>query len=216
MKRILITGGTGMIGGLILQRCLESKQVAQVISVVRRNTGMQHPKLVEVVHSDFMNMAAVADHFDKVDVAFYCIGVYTGQVPDKEFKDITFFYTQTFADILKKKSPGATVCFLSGAGADRTEKSRISFARYKGMAENYLVQKEFKYLYIFRPGYIYPVEKRKEPNFSYRAFRFLYPVLKVVYPAGVITSVQLADAMFKTGMEGTDKMILENTDIKNV
>jgi len=68
--------------------------------------------------------------------------------------------------------------FLSGQGADRDEKSKISFARYKGIAENYLFNKAFQQLYIFRPAYIYPVQKRKEPNLFYSSLRLIYPVVK--------------------------------------
>lgn len=216
MKNILIAGATGMIGGIILRECLASEEVGRVVSLVRKHTGKTHPKLKEVVHADFMDYSAVAEYFMDVDVAHYCIGVYTGQVPDEEFRKITVDYTRAFADVLKQESPGATLCFLSGQGADPKEKSRVAFARYKGMAENYLIAKQFAQLYIFRPGYIYPVEKRKEPNLTYRIFRRLYPFLKLVYPNGVITSEQLAGAMFRIGMRGTGKTILENGEIKNL
>ncbi len=113
-------------------------------------------------------------------------------------------------------SPKATFCFLSGQGADQKEKSRIAFAKYKGMAENYLTKLQFGALYIFRPGYIYPVEKREEPNLSYRIFRKLYPLMKKIYPQGAITSEELSNSMFKAGMVGAFKSILENQDIKEV
>jgi len=105
---------------------------------------------------------------------------------------------------------------LSGAGADPQEKSRVAFARYKGMAENYLIAKDFKGLNIFRPAYIYPVEKRVEPNLMYRVSRRLYPLLKNVMPGSVITSEELGKAMFKAGIEGANHGILENTEIKKL
>ena len=42
----------------------------------------------------------------------------------------------------------------------------MAFARYKGEAEKALLAAGFSSAYIFRPAYIYPVEPRKEPNFS--------------------------------------------------
>jgi len=42
----------------------------------------------------------------------------------------------------------------------------MAFARYKGEAEKALLAEGFSSAYIFRPAYIYPVEPRKEPNFS--------------------------------------------------
>ena len=50
------------------------------------------------------------------------------------------------------------------------------------MAENHLT-KQFDALHIFRPGYIYPVEKRNEPNLMYRFSRFIYPALKAIFPS---------------------------------
>jgi hypothetical protein len=64
--------------------------------------------------------------------------------------------------------------FLSGSGADQTGRSRMAFARYKGEAEKALLAAAFPRAYIFRPAYIYPVEARKEPNFSYRLLRAVY------------------------------------------
>jgi hypothetical protein len=82
------------------------------------------------------------------------------------------------------------------------------------MAENYLISKQFGNLFSFRPGYIYPVEKRREPNFSYKAMRKLYPIMKLLAPSAVITSEELANAMFKVGINGAPKTLLENKDIK--
>ncbi len=216
MKNIIIAGATGMVGGIVLQECLNSSEVGKVTSIVRRPSGLKHEKLVEVIRKDFLDFSAIENHFENQDVAHFCIGVYTGQVPDDQFKVITVDFVQAFSDAVKKHNSRVTFCLLSGQGADPKEKSRVSFARYKGMAENYLISKSFDQLYIFRPGYIYPVEEREEPNFSYRLFRKLYPLMKRVYSSGVITSEELGKAMFKAGMQGTSKTILENTEIKEV
>lgn len=216
MKNVIITGSTGMVGNLILQQCIGSDQIKHVVTISRRKTGINHTKITEELHSEFLDYTSLEDHFKGIDIAFYCIGVYTGNVPRNEFKKITVDYTKAFADMLKKHSPSATFCFLSGQGADRTGKSRAMFARDKGEAENYLISKDFEQTYIFRPGYIYPVTPRKEPNLAYKITRAIYPLLKRIYPNGVITSVGLANAIFKTGIEGGEKTIFENKDIRNI
>lgn len=215
MKKVIITGATGMIGGTVLRKCLESPEINQIVSISRRTTGIQHEKLTEVLRQDFLDLSALSAHFEGVDAAYFCLGVYTGQVPNDLFKTITVDYTKSFADALKTGSPKAHFCFLSGEGADPKEKSRLAFARFKGMAENYLIQQDFGALHIFRPAYIYPVEPRKEPNLSYRIFRSLYPIMKKLYPAGEITSEQLAQAIFQTGLsDGPEEVILSNVAIK--
>jgi uncharacterized protein YbjT (DUF2867 family) len=213
LKKVIITGASGMVGGIILAHCLESKEIGEVRLFVRKPTGKTHPKIREVVVSDFKDYTGMEDAFKDVTAAYFCIGVYTGAVPDAQFREITVDYTKAFADSLKQQSPGAVVCFLSGAGADPKEKSKTSFARYKGMAENYLIGKDFGGLFIFRPAYIYPVEKRKEPNFSYRLFRALYPVLGALGESLSIKSTELGAAMYHAGLQAPEKTILENKDI---
>lgn len=216
MKNVIITGVTGMVGGIVLQKCLKSNEISSVISLTRKKTGIIHEKLNEVIIDDFTNYSDFENYFRNIDLAFFCIGVYTGAVPRDEFRKITVDYTVAFADKLIECSPNANICFLSGAGADQSGKSRMMFAKDKGIAENYLIQKQFKTLSIFRPGYIYPVMKRKEPNFSYRLSRTLYPILKTLIPNKVITSEGLAQAMFTAGLSSTGKTVLENVDIKKL
>lgn len=216
MKKVLITGATGMVGGIVLRHCLEDDRIGEVVSISRRTVGIEHPKLKEVIHADFSDLSALDHVMTGVGAAYYCIGVYTGAVPKDVFRKITVEYTEAFVNALKAHSPEATFCFLSGAGADQTEKSRVMFARDKGAAENLLLAAGFPETYIFRPAYIYPVESRNEPNFVYRLSRFLYPLMKRVYPSTVITSEELGLAMFTAGLAPIDFQILENQDIKSL
>ena len=124
-----------------------------------------------------------------------------------------------FADALHQASPDCTFCFLSGQGADQTEKSRVAFARYKGIAENGLLAIGFPRVHIFRPGYIYPVTPRKEPNLLYSISRFIYPLLRRIYPNVGIASEDLAAAMVHAGLYGTGEYqnpVLENRDIRSL
>lgn len=203
-----------MVGNIVLQHCLTSNNVSEVICIVRKPLKISHEKLKAIVHDDFLNYHSISNDFKHIDVAYFCIGAYTGALPDAQFKEITVDYTKAFADTLANKSPQATFCFLSGQGADLQEKSKTAFARYKGMAENYLISKKFKKIFIFRPSYIYPVEKRKEPNMAYSIFRFLYPILKPLLGKKMsIKSTELGEAIFQAGFVNPPKTILENQDI---
>ena len=216
MKKTLITGASGMVGSIVLRECLNSTEVEQVTSIVRRASGITHPKLIEVIHQDFGDFSSIENHFANQDVAHFCVGVYSGTVPKDTLKLVTFDFAKIFGDAVKKNSPQATLCFLSGQGADLKEKSWIPFAKFKGMAENHLMSLDLGGLYIFRPGYIYPVKKREEPSMMYQVSRSLYPLLNKVAPAMSITSENLGKAMFKAGIQGAQKTILENQDIKEV
>jgi uncharacterized protein YbjT (DUF2867 family) len=207
-----------MVGRLVLEYALADDGVRSVMTVGRRPTGIEHPKLREISHTDFMDFSAVRDALSETDVALYCLGVYTGAVPDAELRQITVDYTVAFADALAGASPGATFCFLSGQAADPSGRSRMAFARYKGGAESALEGMGFPRLHIFRPGYIYPVTPRTEPNFTYRLMRAVYPAVRRLYPNIGIRSDDLARAMFVAGLRGTPghaSSILENRDIRN-
>lgn len=211
--KVVIAGATGMVGSQLLKIALAERSISEVISFVRRADHPGHPKLQEVVLDDFENYSSYSSEFKGVSAAFFCIGVYTGQVKDELFKRITVDFAVQFAKALEQGSPRTRMCLLSGAGADQTEKSRTAFARYKGMAENQIAVLNLDF-YSFRPAYIYPVEARNEPNFLYQLSRTLYPLLKLLGPNMSITSHQLAKALLIGGLHGAPKSILENIDIK--
>jgi uncharacterized protein YbjT (DUF2867 family) len=216
-KRLVIVGATGMVGGYALRYALEHPAVGQVTSVGRRKLGISHPKLNEVLHRDFTDCSALADALSRQDAAVFCLGAYTGAVPDAELRTTTVDYTIEFARVLRDSSPGAAFALLSGMGADPTGRSRVAFARYKGEAEKALLAAGFPHVYLFRPAYIYPVEPRKEPNFSYRLLRAIYPVFRILFPNHVIPADDLARVMVDVAVGGSGERrgpIFENRDIR--
>src|ERR1700719_2668070 len=157
-RTIAIVGATGMVGGYALRYALEHAAVSRVTAIGRRKLGISHPKLDEVVHRDFADCSALAQLLSGQDAAVYCVGAYTGAVPDAVLRKITVDYTIEFARVLRGSRPDAAFSFLSGSGADPTGRSRMAYARYKGEAEKALLAAGFPRVYIFRPAYIYPVE----------------------------------------------------------
>jgi uncharacterized protein YbjT (DUF2867 family) len=216
-KRLVIIGATGMVGGYAVRYALDNPAVGRVTVISRRKLGISHPKLDEVVHQDFAECSALADTLRGQDAAIFCLGTYTGSVSDAQLRTITVDYTIEFARVLHGSSPAAAFSFLSGNGADPTGRSRMAFARYKGEAENALLAAGFSSVYIFRPAYIYPVEARNEPNFSYRLLRAIYPVFRVLFPNQVVPADQLGRSMVDVVVskaEGRASVILENRDIR--
>jgi uncharacterized protein YbjT (DUF2867 family) len=208
-----------MVGGYALRYALDSPGVSIVTSIGRKSLGLSHPKLKEVVHRDFSDCSALAEVLSNQDAAVFCLGAYTGAVPDAEFRAITADYPIEFSRVLRGSSPHASFSFLSGKGADPTGRSRMAFARYKGEAENALRAAGFPHLYIFRPAYIYPVEPRREPNFSYRLLRALYPAFRVLFPNQVIRADDLARGMVDIVVRRTGEqrsIIFENREIRTI
>jgi uncharacterized protein YbjT (DUF2867 family) len=218
-KQLVIVGATGMVGGYALRYALDHPLVGRVTSIGRKKLGLSHPKLVQILHQDFADCSSLAEALSCQDAAIFCLGAYTGAVPDAEFRTITVDYPIEFARVLRGNSPNAAFSFLSGSGADPTGQSRMAFARYKGEAEKALLAAGFPYVYIFRPAYIYPVEPREEPNFSYRLLRAVYPAFRVLFPNQVIPADDLAHAMVNVAVRETGQtrgLVFENRDIRRM
>ena len=215
-KRLVIVGATGMVGGYALRYALDQPGVGRVTAIGRRKLSLSHPKLTQVQHLDFADCSALAETLSGQDAAIYCLGTYTGAVSDAELGKTTVDYTVEFARVLHGSSPNAVFSFLSGSGADQTGRSRIPFARYKGEAEKALIAAGFPSIYLFRPAYIYPVEPRQEPNFSYRLLRAIYPAFQLLFPNQVIRADDLAGAMVEVAVQGTERggRVFENRDIR--
>ncbi len=216
-KRLVIVGATGMVGGYALRIALENSAVGSVTSIGRKKLGISHPKLTEVLHSNFADCSALAETLLGQDAAVFCLGTYTGSVSDADLRRITVDYTIEFARVFQGSSPGAALSFLSGSGADQTGRSRVPFALYKGQAENGLLAAGFPRVYIFRPACIYPVESRKEPNFSYRLLRAIYPLFRLLFSNQVIRSDDLARVMVDVAVRGTEESrgpVFENREIR--
>jgi uncharacterized protein YbjT (DUF2867 family) len=205
-----------MVGGYALRYALEDAAVGSLTAIVRRKLGISHPKLQEVLHRDFADCSALSPALSGQDAVIFCLGAYTGAVSDTELRRITVDYTIEFARVLHGSSPNAAFSFLSGSGADPTGRSRVAFARYKGEAENALLAAGSPSVYVFRPAYIYPVEPRKEPNFTYRLLRAIYPAFQLLFPNHVVRADDLARAMVDVVVQGTDRgaKVFENREIR--
>jgi len=111
---LAVVGATGMVGGYVLRYALDHPSVGLVTAIGRRKLGISHPKLKEVLHQDFADCTALAGALSDQNAAVFCLGVYTGAVPDAEFRKITVDYTVEFARVLQASSPDAAFSFLSG------------------------------------------------------------------------------------------------------
>ena len=194
--RLVIVSATGMVGGHALRYALDNPAVASVTVIGRRTLGISHPKLKEVLHQDFRELLSTRGSAHRSGCCdLLPRRLYKHGVRLRSPQNNRGLHNHVCARTACSSSPDAAFSFLSGMGADQTERSRAAFARYKGMAENALLKTGFPRVFIFRPAYIYPVEPRKEPNFGYRLQRWIYPVFRVLFPGFVIQSDHLARAM---------------------
>jgi uncharacterized protein YbjT (DUF2867 family) len=211
--KVLITGSTGMVGEGVLHECLLHPEVEKILVINRRSCGITHPKLTEVLHSDFYDLSAVEQHMKDYNACFFCLGISSINIEEQEYYSLTYTLTLNIAQILVRLNPEITFCYISGAGTDSTEKGRIRWARVKGKTENDLMKLPFKKVYAFRPGFMNPTKGLKNTHGYYKGFSLLYPVLRAIVPRYVSTLKELGLAMINSVLKGYHKPVLEVTDI---
>jgi hypothetical protein len=106
-----------------------------------------------------------------------------------------------------------TFCYISGAGTDGSEKGRSMWARVKGKTENDLRKLPFKQAIAFRPGFIRPIPGLVRTNTYYKYISWLFPIGRLLYPAGFCTLPELAHALIRVAKAGSDKAVVEGKDI---
>ena len=214
--RVLITGVTGMVGEGVLQECLLSDDVDEVLVVSRRPAGFEHPKLSEYILNNFFDLSAVGNVFEDIDACFFCLGVSSVGMKKEEYERMTYELTIGFAKALAKSSPQSTFCYVSGAGTDSTEKGRLHWARVKGKTENELQRLGFRQTFLFRPGILKPTKGSKNILGLYKWAGWLLPVIELILPNSICSLAQLGQAMIHSVTRGYPKNILEVGDIKKL
>jgi hypothetical protein len=211
--RAIITGVTGMVGEGVMHECLLSDDVERVLVIVRKPSGFTHPKLTEIVHKDFQNIAPIETQLKNYNACFFCLGVSSVGMKEPEYFKLTYDLTVHFAETVSRLNPDMTFCYVSGAGTDSTEKGRSMWARVKGKTENKLIHLPFKKAYMFRPGYIHPTKGLKNTLKPYRYISWMYPILKTFFPNSASTLREIGLAMINITARGFNKHILEVKDI---
>jgi len=212
--KAIITGVTGMVGEGVMHECLNHPDVEEVLIINRKPSGFTHPKLKEVIHSDFLNISSIENKLVGYNACYFCLGVSSIGMNEADYTKITYMLTMHVAEALSRLNRDMTFCYVSGASTDSTEKGKSMWARVKGKTENDLTQLPFKEVYNFRPAYMHPTTGLKNTNNYYKYISWMYPVLKVVFKNHVSTLKELGLAMIHVTKFGSNKQILEVPDIK--
>ena len=217
--KVVLFGATGMVGGGVLRECLKDDRVSEVLAVLRSPCGVSHPKLREVLRSDFFDYDDAREAFRGADACFFCLGVTAVGKSEAEYRHLTFDITLAAARTLAELNPGMTFCYVSGQGTDSSERGRIMWARIKGKTENELLRLPL-HAYMFRPGYIQPLGGIQSKTLVYRVFYKvmapLYPLLRRLTPNMVTTNESVGRAMIALAVSGYPSPILEVRDINRL
>ena len=210
--KAIITGATGMVGEGVLLECLNRPEVEQVLVINRKPGGVSHPKLREIIHTDFFNLGPIESQLIGYNACFFCLGVSSVGISKEKYKLVTYDLTLNVGQLLAKLNPEMTFCYITGAGTDSSEKGRMAWARVKGATENALMRL-FKHAYMFRPGFMKATPGQKNLKSFYNYIAWIYPIGRTVYPAGFCTLQEVGQAMINAASKGYPKQILEVKDI---
>lgn len=209
-----------MVGKGVLLECLENDEVEAVLVIGRQPVDVTHEKLKELIHKDLFDLSKVKDELKGYNVCYFCVGVTSFRMSEKDYSYITHDLSKAFAESLFAISPNMTFCFVSGAGSDSTEKSKTMWKRVKGKAENAVLAVGFQSAFAFRPAYIHPTDGigSRTPLYDVplKLLRHLYPVLKKLFPNSVTTTRKIGQAMINIVSEGYEKPVLESNDINSL
>ena len=205
-----------MVGAGVLHECLRDDRVQEVLAILRSTSGRSHPRLRELIRTDFLDYSDARETLRGYDACFFCLGVTAVGKTEEEYRRLTFDITMAAARMMAGLNPGSTFCYVSGQGTDSSEKGRVMWARIKGKTENALLQLPLKG-YMLRPGYIQPLGGIRSKTRVYRLFYQLmapvYPVLKRLTPNLVTTNETVGRAMIEVALRGYPTRVLEVRDI---
>ena len=148
MKKAVVIGGTGMVGAQLIDLLLKSPDFSEVVSLVRRASGVVHPKLKEQI-IDFDKPEEWVN-FVAGDVLFSTLGTTIANAKTKEaqFK-VDFTYQYAVADIAAHNGVRNYV-LVSSAGAN--PQSAVFYSQMKGKLDAAVKSLPFEYISILRPG----------------------------------------------------------------
>jgi uncharacterized protein YbjT (DUF2867 family) len=217
MKKVIITGATGMVGKGVLLESLDHETVSEVLVIGRNPINIQHPKLKELIHKDFTSYTDVQNKLTGYDACFFCLGISSAGLNEEEYRHITYDFTLALAKTLFKINPDMTFNYVSGEGTDSSENGRMMWARVKGKTENELLNLGFKQAFMFRPGAIIPLRgiksRTKSYQFMYDYFMWLVKLIKAILPNSVVNTTQIGLAMINSISNGYPVKVLKPRDI---
>jgi uncharacterized protein YbjT (DUF2867 family) len=148
MKKAILIGATGLVGGHLLNLLLDDPDYEKVTVFTRRSTGKKHSKLEEHI-IDFDDVSNWQKYV-RGDVFFSCLGTTLRKAGGKDAQyKVDFHFQYAFAKAASENGVPIYV-LVSSAGADTN--SMVFYSRMKGELEREVKKLPFHSICIMQPG----------------------------------------------------------------
>jgi uncharacterized protein YbjT (DUF2867 family) len=149
MKKALIVGASGLVGGELVRELLQAPGYEKVTVFVRRPLPLQNPKL-EQVTVDFDRLDQYADHLQGIDHVFCCLGTTIKVAGSQEaFRRVDYTYPLELAKLAKQAQVEK---FLIITALGSNPNSKVFYNRVKGEVEQAITALQLPSLTIVRPS----------------------------------------------------------------
>lgn len=216
--KVILSGGTGYIGGAVLSQCLNDPSITSVLILTRRDPGnvAENPKAKVILVNDFTTYDEYTiDEFRTADAAIWCLGTFNGD------EKVDIEYPLAFIKAIKTRRPPGSKPFryvqLGGAFTEpppqkgQNERSLWFFANgrhVRGAAEARVLElaedgaESGFTVYLVKPGAVLPT--------AYGA------VQRCISAVGDSVSVEMNDlraTMVDLAVNGNEQKVFSNRDI---
>jgi uncharacterized protein YbjT (DUF2867 family) len=209
--KAIIVGASGLIGSNLLKILLAESSYTEITVLVRKPTGIFHPKLKEVV-VDFDKLNDYADEING-HALFCCLGTTKARTPDEQdYRRIDHDYPVKLAQLVYQNGVKQYHLVSSlGAGSN----SSFFYTRLKGETEEDIKKVGLKILHIYQPSLL--IGERKEQGLLEKIAVGLMPAIDPLLVGRLrkyrsIPAKTVAMAMFKQSINSDEGVYIHLSD----
>jgi uncharacterized protein YbjT (DUF2867 family) len=209
--KAIIAGASGLIGSSLLTILLNDPAYSEITVLVRKKTGISHPKLTEIL-VDFDRLDDFAVEITG-HALFCCIGTTKNKTPDlTDYFKIEHDYPVKLGQLALKNGV-KQYHYVSSIGADKN--SRAYYTKFKGQTEYDLEQLYLPSLHIYRPSILAGDRKEHRPM-----EKFVNGLMFIINPLLIgsfkkyrsIPAQTVAMAMYKQSINSDDGIFIHPSD----
>jgi len=209
---IILTGATGTVGAAVLDYCLASPKITHLSILSRRlfalpvGDNVDTAKAQIILHEDFTSYPdGLLSKLSGADALIWALGIGQNEVSKTEYIRITYDYplaaAKAFAGLSNRGQ--FNFVYVSGEGADPTEKTFTLFGKIKGRTEKDLLAlpstDPYSTLRIFnvRPGLVDPPKFHRPRPMAKKIFldSALAPAMRLFVPSQVSPTGELSKVL---------------------